>query len=94
MSLRKALRYGIAAACIALFAVFVWPTKYRPIAISSSTPRVIAARENRFTGEVELLIAPSGWRRVPGVSAPTAKGDSLDPLAGYTPDWREKKQGR
>lgn len=46
---------------LALFATFVWPTAYRPIAILPQPSQdegvaVVAARENRFTGQIELLI--------------------------------------
>ncbi len=70
-------------------AAFVWPTLYRPITLDLSgwpkgsgwsdlTP--IAARENRFTGEVELLTS-SGWVSARVAIPPKSPGDSLRDLA-------------
>lgn len=65
--------------------VTVWPTRYRAIDIRPS-PRVLAARENRFTGRIEFLTR-SGWV---GVNAATVADTTWDPLSGYTPNWRVK----
>lgn len=53
--MKKAL---IVCAIIAalLFAVFVWPTRYRHFTWNGKLP----AREGRFTGKVEILYT-TGW---------------------------------
>lgn len=66
-------------------AAFIWPTRYRPIELSPAA-RYLAARENRFTGAVDVL-TPAGWRPLIQV----APKDTTDPLSGYSPDWRKKK---
>lgn len=57
-------RLIIALALVILWAAFVtviWPTKYRAIALSpAAAEEVLAARENRFTGVVEILTV-GGW---------------------------------
>jgi hypothetical protein len=50
------------------FAGFVWPTLYRPLPLNVSgrwTDQVVAARQNRFTGQIEWLPV-LGDRFVPG----------------------------
>lgn len=62
--IRRFVTSGIAALVIALATGlafwYVWPTPYRPIALQWALPRVMAAREHRFTGRVDVL-TPSGW---------------------------------
>lgn len=74
---------GLCASCAAV----VWPTAYRTIPVNPGQPRILAAREQRFTGRVELLLR-DGWH---DAVAPRAVIDSTDPLGGYTPDWRTRR---
>lgn len=60
----RGMRMVALAALLTAFAVFVWPTMYRPIPLSAPGLRLLAARENRVTGQVELLTR-QGWARVP-----------------------------
>jgi hypothetical protein len=67
---------------ILALALFVWPTPYRDYPIRGPV-FILGARQNRFTQQVEVLL-PQGWFPVPAKKrAPT------DPLAGYTPNWRD-----
>lgn len=50
-----------ALALVTLITLFVWPTAWRTIPVATSNPAVFAAREQRFTGRVELLMR-SGWK--------------------------------
>jgi hypothetical protein len=62
----RVLALAVALLAVAAFAVFVWPTRYRPIAlrITDVQGRVVAARQDRFTGEVEWLFsATPAFRR-------------------------------
>jgi hypothetical protein len=48
------------------FAVFIWPTLYRPLTIIPPTMKPsdlppVAARQNRITGRVQWLLYPHGW---------------------------------
>lgn len=78
---------GVFASCAAI----VWPTAYRTIPVNPGQPRILAAREHRLTGAVELLTR-DGWRPAraapPPLTRQTAGRDTADPLAGYSPDWR------
>jgi hypothetical protein len=49
-------------ATLGAFAGFVWPTPYRqlPVPVQPANFQVLAARENRFTGTVQLLTI-FGW---------------------------------
>lgn len=85
------LTFGLAVILFAAFAYSVWPTPYRPIALSRTIPRVLAAREHRVTGRVELLTR-EGWRgAAPARMIDRMSDRSSDPLAGYTPDWRTRR---
>jgi hypothetical protein len=72
-------------ALVACVAIYVWPTAYRSIAIVPSNPRILAAREHRFTHKVQLLTR-AGWIDVSAL--PTGKDTAWDPLANYSPNWR------
>jgi hypothetical protein len=97
------------AAALAAFLRFVWPTPWRPLPIATAAgqPRILAAREHRWTGRVELLTR-IGWvpaTPTPGAASPpvsptmpmgpardtAGRPDTADPLAGYTPDWRTRR---
>jgi hypothetical protein len=74
----------VGLAALGSFLAFVWPTKYRAIAIVPSeiheVPGIVAARQNRFTGAVEWLPALSDrWARG---SDPTATATAA---AAHTP---------
>lgn len=63
-----------AVLAVASAAIFIWPTRYRTVPIV--TPRFLAARENRFTGAVDVL-TPEGWHRL------GPKDTAGDPVAAY-----------
>lgn len=73
---RAAMLLG-GALLLVVAGLFVWPTPYRELAISSSTPSVLAAREQRFTHRVDVLTR-FGWK--PLGPLPSA---SSDPVAEY-----------
>lgn len=86
--MRNVRRYVAAAlliAVLAVVAIYVWPTAYRDVPIQPSNPRVFAAREHRFTRQVQLLTR-AGWIDVPELAP--VKDSAWDPLAGYNPNWR------
>lgn len=88
----KVIVTAIAAVGAGVLAVYVWPTPYRAIEIRP-TPRILAAREHRFTHQVQLLTS-EGWRDVssalPRDSTRGNNADTTDPLSTYTPNWRKK----
>jgi len=92
---------GLAFGVVLLaFGWWVWPTRYRSLPLTRPPSRVLAARQDRLTGEVDLLTA-TGWHRLGRSRAPAStrmdstehpstRMDSTeyDPLDGYRPDWR------
>lgn len=70
-----------------VFVLFVWPTPYRsiPLAGAPVDPEfqmpILAARENRVTGEVTVLIGSVGWVYSGPRPAPGDAGTQLDSLA-------------
>jgi hypothetical protein len=103
MNRRSVIQSTLAAFAVGLcgaFAIFVWPTAYRPLPVDlsrwSGEPVPVAARENRFTESVQLFFVGYGWVTVSEhASAPMSPGDSLAALARkYSPsrssdEWRE-----
>lgn len=66
------------ALVLAAFGRWVWPTPYRTLTLRASAPRpVLAAREHRLTGQVDLLTA-YGWRPAVAPPNPFAAFDSLE----------------
>lgn len=67
------------------FGWFIWPTPYRMLvartpSLRTSQLSVIAVRENRLTGKVQILIWPSGvWASAPVVVTTDAVPGSIDP---------------
>jgi hypothetical protein len=51
----------IATAMVVLFAVFIWPTRYRYEHWAPGGGRSYPVRINRFTGTAERL-QPNGWQ--------------------------------
>jgi hypothetical protein len=82
MGLTRAAPTVFALIFVTAFAAFVWPTLYRPIVVlPSPTDRAgtVAARQNRFTGEVQWLPAVSDrWARGFNPATPSA-ADTSDP---------------
>lgn len=65
----------------------VWPTPYRTLSIPR-TPHILAAREQRFTGRVELLTS-HGWIVA---QPPTAPDDTTGDL--WSQYQRARRAGR
>jgi hypothetical protein len=62
---RRLARYMVVLAILGVwvaFAAYIWPTKYRAISLApGAAEEVLAARENRFTGDVQILTV-GGWK--------------------------------
>jgi hypothetical protein len=43
------------------FAALVWPTMYRPLELTGGPRTILAARQHRVTGRVDILTL-EGWR--------------------------------
>lgn len=73
------LLFGAAAmALLTASALWIWPTPYRTLTLRATAPQpVLAAREHRLTGQVELLTA-HGWRPAVPPPNPFAGFDSLE----------------
>jgi hypothetical protein len=98
---RRLAGFAVVAIALLLFAVFLWPTRYRDIAIRGPA-WALAARQNRLTGNVEFLMRDGYWRRP--TPTPTAqqrdaaamdsilaeirrqRADSLRAVGRYSPD--------
>ena len=76
MSAGRRVALAAAAIALALFCALVWPTRYREIRVRTS-PQVLAARQDRFTGRVELLTRDGRWRR-PEPVARDSLGAAID----------------
>jgi hypothetical protein len=62
-SMRVAVAVGVAVAvaiALAALGVTVWPTPYREFALRRAPARILAARQQRLTGRVDVLTA-AGW---------------------------------
>jgi hypothetical protein len=60
----RTLAIGAAVVGLLLFALYIWPTPWRDIPVQPGARSwALAARENRFTGQVEFLVTrwPRGW---------------------------------
>ena len=49
---------------VAIFAVLVWPTKYKYIPYEGEYGGYVALRINRFSGEAEGLNIHVGWKKI------------------------------
>ena len=94
----RVLRIAGLVALTASVATWIWPTRYRAVALARPVPHVLAVRQDRFTGAVDVLTS-AGWHRLgvrrASTGQPTASGPATmdtttpyDPLDDYRPDWR------
>lgn len=56
---------------VAIFAVLVWPTKYKYIPYEGEYGGYVALRINRFTGEAEGLNIHVGWKKIKKQTVPS-----------------------
>lgn len=66
---KRFVLWGLAVAVAAVFAVTVWPTRYRMDHMSIRRIGLQPVRTDRFTGETEALY-PSGWEPLQSVDKP------------------------
>jgi len=79
---RTAIQLAVAIS-LAVFAVFVWPTRYRDFRLQGGPRSNLGARQDRFTGVVSVL-TPAGWQKLDSLrnSAPPVRYSPDNPFAG------------
>jgi len=80
----KGKQYTISAilvAVFALFAIYVWPTRYMYDHIGAVQGTSLPVRIDRFTGEAEWLMPNEGWQKIKTAPSPEFK----DPFATTIP---------
>lgn len=99
--LLRAATYVVPVALVLLVAVFVWPTQYRAISVDTShlsreewgTLFPLAARENRFTGEVQFLTM-AGWIYAFGAGVGAQRSDPVDELKRMADQYGADRRSR
>jgi len=93
MNIGRLVASIICTAILALFAIFVWPTRYRYEHTSFLTPNLqLLIRIDRFTDEVNYIDPSEGWKSIKGqTKADKALNELLEKdeykiLLSLTPD--------